>query len=531
MDLDTCDRGRDGAIASYVLVRQMVVRQGRRSITGFLPTEDLHATGHTYRIEDESPAALLRLRLAQTPSSGDLDLAAAIAASVAREVSTSSRTASSLMLMMRIEGVTNFVLEKEMRNVMRLDWSALGAAQTEGATGVFSRGGAGATAPVTNKMLEPRPPIVCQRGDKVRFFWSGAGDVRLYDMKSESNFMRCHFGEVAPEDDPPRRGPPPLDVALTTSRLSSSGLFHENLLSSAAISPAAAGAAEERPVLLAQQVLATSTAEGLQYVFSCARIGWHFFAAAPASGPAGTKPRGCRETPSGGPQRIRVHVMDLAKTAELRSRPGGTSSAPSLAMVMENFMIAALYRDGFATDEDASETMDRLRSLKEHAPLSCADWIREEENSKERCLAFASTSIGFVEGHRPTSALVLSGSIASPSGTGAGNNSSNGASSVVALRRKAFSQAKAHFDEALRQLPGFCAASAFKAEGYVRRGGDLQDQVGAALLFRVACVHCGNWSVAMFGVHEAWRQVGWALPCRSSIVGAVGKIFGKRSTR
>merc|ERR1711988_802244 len=125
--------------------------------------------------------------------------------------------------------------------------------------------------------------------------------------------------------------------------------------------------------------------------------------------------------------------------------------------------------------EAADELLRKLRSIAANSPQSCSDWVREDFNSNEQCLALVYTDMGVIMRARP---------------------------------RPNLERAEYFYNEALKQQPTWCGAESYLTELRIQQDNEL----AAAEQFGKACLACGSSKVDMVEVKIAFAEKGWQLP-------------------
>eukprot|EP00392_Amoebophrya_sp_AT5.2_P008750 g8778.t1 len=95
--------------------------------------------------------------------------------------------------------------------------------------------------------------------------------------------------------------------------------------------------------------------------------------------------------------RVRVQVVDMARTAALRSEwnAGTNENHWTYAMVAEKYMMKAAFLHGFQTNQQADAAQKYLWCVEPHAPASCSDWLPDADNTGNTCLALVEADIGY----------------------------------------------------------------------------------------------------------------------------------------
>jgi len=174
--------------------------------------------------------------------------------------------------------------------------------------------------------------------------------------------------------------------------------------------------------------------------------------------------------------RVHVQVTDPSKTATLRSQLNTLTGKKhtTLAMIMAEDVSEADFA-GVATDLQADTALERLWCAEPHAPESCADWIPAYLNTKELCLAWIKTDLGYFMRKKPTAN---------------------------------YTGSKHYYEEALKVVPNYCPAESYLTELSIQ----LENESEAAEGFLKACTACGAKSRDMVSVVKKYTGKGWTLP-------------------
>jgi len=218
-----------------------------------------------------------------------------------------------------------------------------------------------------------------------------------------------------------------------------------------------------------------------RYEFQCDSVGGHWFACS------------VDEACNKGLQRVRVHVTDPSKTADIRARidPVTGTNFRTLAEVMEQDLVEFSYK-GHQLESNArgDEMMQRLQSVMRNSPQSCADWLVPADTTDNLCKAFLLTDMGVISRSKPM---------------------------------PDYAAAEDYYNQALALVPNFCLSASYLTELKLQ----LNDYSTAVAQFERACQACGPAAIDMEEVKLSWMTKGWTLPTNtacSSIPGGVGPM-------